>query len=366
MNVGESLRRRPGRIATALGLLLLAGCAGDPATLTRSASQVQLIAPADLAEVGQVRDPEELEGLGLALDPLPDDAALVGSHYAVALAGVAAADQLSYDQLRALNLHTTFPEAQSAPMQAGSGREFLVVYLTEPDSAASVLGGDSAEVIVDGEARPLDVVPHAQEAIVVSVPAGGDAVLAITDAGETKTISLRTGGRDSGDREDHPADALQGAAVALEEGVAISGVSPPGQADGLQIQVSLSPSGHLDEQGWAADGQMWLEIDFELTMAGLTAEQAELRLDLAQSLTIVASDGTRVAIPGDPVVEPVIIAAGGLAVAEWSGVAGVPDTLRNFEVSYATHGTFTAPGGQELSFSRHEVTPTGTIELTER
>lgn len=369
MNVGKPRGRRASQVIAALGLLVLAGCGGDSAAPARSTAAVQLDAPADLVAVGQMRDPAGLPELGLEVDPLPADAVLIGSHYAIALAAVAVADELSYEQLRGINLHHRFPEAEAGPLRAGPGREFMVVPLTAPESAGNVLGGDSAEVIVDGESRPLDRVPHELEVLVVNVPAGGDAVLAITDAGETKTISLRTGGRENaqaGTDEDHPADALQGAAAQLEEGVAIAGVSPAGQADGLRVNVSLSPYGHLDDRGWADEGNMWLEIEFQLTLAGLVAERAVLRLDLAQSLTITGSDGTGFPVPADSPIEPALLADGALATAEWSGAVQVPDTLRSFEVSYTTHGTFTSPDGQELSFTRLELTPTATVELTER
>jgi hypothetical protein len=35
-------------------------------------------------------------------------------------------------------------------------------------------------------------------------------------------------------------------------------------------------------------------------------------------------------------------------------------------VSYATQGSFVAPDGSAVSFTRQAVTPTGTVELTDR
>jgi hypothetical protein len=351
--------------AVLLGLLTVTGCSDDQAPpVAESRSPDQLVAPADLAEVGQVRDLEELAGMALTLDPLPADAALIGSSYAVALHSVAVADQLDYEQLRMINLHRAFPEAEFAPLQAGPGREFLIVVLTEPESGPGDLGGDSAEVVVDGEARPLEHVPHLQEVLVVNVPTGGDAILSITEGGDTRRISLRTGGRVAGGSA---ADALQGGSVQLEDGVAISGVSQPGYYDGLTIQVSLQPSSQLDDQGPAGEGQMWLAVEFSVTMAGLVVERAQPQIDLAESLTIVGSDGTEIPIPAGTTVEPAPLTAdGALAGADWSGAFEVPDTVRSFEVSYATHGTFTSPDGQELSFDQHATTGTGTIELTGR
>jgi hypothetical protein len=363
MSDGKRRARRSSRFAAALALLTVAGCAGDP-EITRSTSAVQRIAPADLAAIGAVRDPAALAELGLEVQPPPAEAELVGAHYAIALAGVAVADQLTRDQLDGLLLDAQFEATEAAPLQAGPGREFLIVPLTEPESAEVVLGGDSAAVIVDGEARPLDRVPHELEVLVVNVPAGGDASLAITEAGETKSISLRTG--DRGESGDRPGETLLAGSVQLEDGVVISGVTPAGHYDRLTIRVSLQPSSHLDEHGWAADGQMWLEVEFGLTLAGLRAEQARLELDLAESLAIVGSDGTGVPIPSGTVLEPTATPDGGLATIDWSGVFEVPDTLRSFEVSYATQATFTAADGQELAYTRHGVTGTGTIELTER
>jgi hypothetical protein len=236
------------------------------------------------------------------------------------------------------------------------------VPLGEPENADVVLGGDSAEVTVDGETRPLDRVPHELEVLVVNVPVGSDATLAITDAGETKSISLRTGERD--DSGDRPADTLLGGSVDLAEGVVIDGVTQSGYYDGLTVRVTLTPSAHMDEQGWAPDGSMWLEIHLSLNYAGLVAEQARLELDLAGSLTITGSDGTAVEVPAETA-ETTITVDGALAILDWSGVAEVPDTLRGFEVSYATQGTFTAPDGSQRSFTRQPVTPTGTIELTD-
>jgi hypothetical protein len=350
-------------LAAALVPLVMAGCGGDgQATAVRDPGPPT--APADLVAIGAMRDPEALTGLGLAVEPLPAGAELVGAHYAIAIAAVAVAPELTYDQLRELNLHRQFPEAESASLLAGSGREFLVVPLAEPEDADVVAGGDSAEVTVAGERRPLDRVPHELEVLVVNVPAGGEATLSITDAGETKSISLRTGEREGGGG-DHPAEALAGGSVDLEEGVVIAGVTRAGYYDGLTVRVTLTPSAHVDEQGWAPDGSMWLEIDVALNYAGLVAEQARLELDVAASLTITGSDGTGVEIPAGTA-EAAVTADGALAVLDWSGIAEVPDTLRGFEVSYATQGSFVAPDGSAVSFTRQAVTPTGTVELTER
>jgi len=358
--------RRSGWLAAALALLSLAGCADDPDPARGAREPGPPAAPADLVAIGATPDPAALTGVGLEVEPLPAGAELVGPNYAIALAGVAVAGELSYDQLQELNLHRQFPEAESAPLQAGAGREFLIVPLAEPENADVVLGGDSAEVAVDGdgEARPLDHVPHELEVLVVNVPAGGDATLTITDAEETKSISLRTGERGDGGG-DRPADTLQAGTVDLEEGVVIAGVTQAGSYDGLTVRVSLRPTSQLDEQGVAADGTMWLEIDLAITYAGLVAEQARLRLDVAGSLTIAGSDGTSVEIPADTA-EASVSADGALAFVEWSGAAEVPDTLRSFEVSYTTQGSFVAPDGSALSYTRQPVTPTGTVELTER
>lgn len=358
--------RGSGRLAalmvTPLLAVTLAGCAGEQTTGVREAQPPA--APADLVAVGAVREPALLAELGLAVESLPAGAELVGSHYAITLAGVAVAGELTYDQLRELTLHRQFPEAEDGPLPAGEGREFLIVPLAAPEHADVAGGGDSAEVTVAGEVRPLDRVPHELEVLVVNVPTGADATLSITEAGETKSISLRTGERADGGG-DRPADALAGGGVELEEGVVIAGVTRSGYYDGLTVRVSLRPTAHTDELGWAPDGSMWLKIEVGVSYAGLVAEQARLRLDIAGSLTIAGSDGTAAAIPAGTA-EASITADGALATIDWSGVTEVPEDLRSFEVSYTTQGTFSAPDGTALDFTRTPVTPTGTVELTER
>jgi hypothetical protein len=355
--------RRPSPVGTVPVLLvLLAGCAGDAAGPEPSpATPTADPAAAEFVQLGAARSTEELTDAGFTLTALPEDAVLTGAGYAFVLDSVAVTDELDADELRAVNLH----RAVAAPLRAGAGQEFLVVYLGEPDPGARAGGGDTAAVIVAGQARPLPAVPHEHQVIVVSVPAGEDATLAVTDAGETQAISLRTG-RPVLDT-DRTADALQAGSVELEDGVQIEGVTPPDRYDGLTIRITLRPYSHDDERGWAESGHMWLEVGFGLTAASLVTDQAALRLDLAESLTIQGSDGTALPIPAGTVLEPAAPFAGsGLSHAEWSSVYDVPDTLRTFEVSYATQGTFTAESGSPLAFTRVEVTSSGTVELTER
>ncbi|HEY8471984.1 MAG TPA: hypothetical protein VIL37_05045 [Natronosporangium sp.] len=355
--------RRAGRLlVAALLTVAVTGCGGgEPATTARPAEPV---APADLVAIGAVADPARLAEPGLDLASLPAEAELVGPNYAIALAGVAVTDQLSYDQLREINLHRLFPEAEALPLVAGDGREFLIVPLTAPEDAATLGGGDLAEVTVAGEVRPLDRVPHELEVLVVNVPAGADAILSITDAGETKSISLRTGERADGG-SDRPAETLTGGSVQLEEGVVINGVTQSGYYDGLTIRVALAATSHTDELGTAPDGSMWLEIELGLSYAGLVAQQARLELAIAESLTITGSDGTEVELPADTA-EATISQDGTLATIDWSGVAEVPDDLRSFSVAYTTRGRFVGPDGQAIDYTRTPVTPTGTIELAER
>lgn len=365
--------RPPGIAGTVLLSVLLvlpAGCGGDSGGSWAGAQSTAEPAVTEFTELGATRSRDELTAAGFALTELPDDAELVGPHYAFALDSVAVTDELDEEHLRAVNLDN----AAEAPLRAAAGHEFLVVYLTEPESGGDVtLGGDRAVVIAAGQERPLRSVPHESEVIVVSVPAGEDAALAVTDAGETQTISLRTGQR-LGDTDhagaapaDHPADALQGGGVQLEEGVQIAGITPIDQYERLRVRVDLRPSSHVDGQGLAGPGRMWLEVEFDLTVSSLVVDQAEFALELAESLTVQGSDGTTLPVPAGTVLEPVeVTPGGGLSVIQWSEVFDVPDTLRTFEVSYATHGTFTDGPGSPLAFTRVEVTGHGSVELTER
>jgi hypothetical protein len=365
--------RGPGTAGTVLMLLTLAlpaGCGGDAASSWADAQSTADPAVTEFVELGATASRDELTAAGFALSELPDGAELAGPHYAFTLDSVAVTDELDEPQLRAVNLHY----AVEAPLRAGAGHEFLVVYLTEPESGADItLGGDHAVVTVAGQERPLHSVPHADEVIVVSVPAGEDATLAVADAGETKTISLRTGQRvDDSDHAgstpaDRPADALQEGGVQLEEGIQVEGVTPPDQYERLRVRVDLRPSSHVDEQGVAGPGRMWLEVELDLTVSALVLDQAEFALDLAGSLTVQGSDGATLPIPAGTVLEPVeTVPASGFSVIQWSEVFEVPDTLRTFEVAYATHGTFTDRSGAQLAFTRVEVTGRGSVELADR
>jgi hypothetical protein len=348
------------RLGTVL-ILLLAGCGDDPAgSWAGVPTPTPDPAPVEFLELGATASSDDLAGVGFRFTALPDDAVLTGPHYAFALNSVAVTGELDETQLRAVNLHHT---VAVPPLRAAAGHEFLVVYLTDTDAGSgTTLGGDRASVVVAGRARPLSEIPHADMVIVVSLPTGGDAVLTVTDAGETNSINLRTG--EPVTDTNRAADALEGGSVDLEEGVQIEGVTPAERYDGLQVRVTLDPSAHDDEQGWAETGRMWLAVDFSLSMASLVNDQAALRLDLAESLAIQGSDGTTLPIPTETLEASAPVP--GIAVIEWSDVFDVPDTLRSFEVSYATHGTFTDESGSPLTYTRYQVTSHGTAELTER
>lgn len=319
-------------------------------------------APADYAEIGLARDLEELERAGFALDPLPEEAALVGPHYALALHGVAVTGELTQDQLEAIRLDHSLDDLVTS-LRAGEGREFLVVYVTQPDpELVQSIGGGTAEVIVEGAARSLDRVPHDLEVLVVNVPAGEDATLAVSDAGETRSISLRTGRVTEGGG-DSPADELGGDSVSLEDWVEVSGVTEPGYVERLLVTVGARPYSYLDEYGRAEPGRMWLEVGFELTIGGQVYEQAELQLDLPASLTLQSGRGDPIRIPADadPQVDSTTVP--GVVLIEWSGVIEVPDSLRIIEVSYYTQGRF-SDGSREIPFTRYDQENTGTLDLS--
>ena len=346
----------------------LAGCRSEePADLVQPA-----VAEPDLVEVGFAPQQEVFADQGLELSPLPADAGLTGPHHAVTLVGVVTTPELTREQLRALGMWGVHLDPDT-PLQAGPEREFLLVYFGEPESGG-VPPSDvpTAEVHVAGQARPLPAVPRPDEVLLLNVPVGEDATLVVTDAGEQTSISLRTGqwSRESiGDPagSQHPADRLVGDRVGLWDYIRVPGLTPEDSAEVLTAHVEALAHSYLDDRGAPAEGDMWLQVEFELwanVCDWCVAGNATISLDLARSLSIRTSDGEELSIPADAPLE-LAIDLPATKMWEWRGFYEVPDTVRVLEVWYETHATFTLPDGGTLSYERVGGDTMGTLELRE-
>lgn len=364
-------------LAAAVTLVVgVAGCGAGPEGDQPARTPGPSPAPADFVLDTGAESEQALEAAGLRMRPLPDDAVLNGPHYAFALDSVAVVTTLNQDRLDALHLSPGL-DPMLTELVAGDGREFLVVYIGKPQSAPVPQRGEAeAEVVVDGQAYPLSRVPAAGMVVVANVPAGARTVLAVTDAGQTKTISLRTGRRvpvsgpelaSSAPPPSSPADALVGGTAHLEDMVHIDRVTPAGKGYEFSVSVQVRPYSFVDDHGRAEPGRMWLRVELELAMPALEldGEPVQLDLDVAESL-VIRGGGEPVPVPDDAVAEQTNpsteFGPTGWARVDWSGVLDAPDTLREVEVSFRTHGTFTA-GSRELSSTRFDRRNSGTIDL---
>lgn len=213
--------------------------------------------------------------------------------------------------------------ADNGNREAAEGYEFLVLYPKSSTPEAPGYERDpvhpvSAEVVVDGRARPVDelVRESSPRGLVVSVPKGHDATLRVTDEGRTQSFDLREGrrGTDAIPGYYRPDSVTWAATDGSYEGTATC-------TDALRIGSSALPvscradftvdlngfAGSLDAwtvgPGWARPGRIWLvlpdvaysQVQPMISVAG----GADFRLDPATTFGLVLPDGTRLA-PASP------------------------------------------------------------------
>lgn len=361
----SGLRRKAAGIGLSLSLLL-ASCTGEVGPNDDGASPEPTsppVAAADYAAVGLLENRlgQSLADLGLTEVPLPDPKPVAWSHFVLTVSGVAVTDELSPDQFRDLRLPSDEQlQGRDRPLLAGKGREFLVTLLGRPkdarpdepanEASATVRAADQAPQELSG----IDIRRIPGVVVAVSVPTGGDATLEITDGGQTKSVSLRSGRQESG--ENLPADVLAGDSEGVTDYFHVDGITLADTLESVQCRVSMESMSHSESAGAAEPGHMWLGVEVAVTFSTgvewLIAEHATISVDLAGSLTVTSPNGNTLPIRAD--VEPNTPLNPGIT-GTWSGEFAVRDTLRTLRASFRLHATFTdKDSGRVLPFTRHD------------
>jgi hypothetical protein len=195
---------------------------------------------------------------------------------------------------------------------------------------------DSESVVVNSVPRPAHPwLSDADNVLVMSVPKQSTVLLAVTDAGRTQTINLRTGETSGVDPLLHP--PLTGG-THLQDLVHISkpsGITPPGLGlpSVIRLEASLLP--WLPERGWAADGRAWLTV----TVSADIVADVVITLDLARCLALRTAAGQVLAFTGT--LQSMFSAT---QVSREQRVFDVPAETRELTAAFATRGTMTANG----------------------
>lgn len=326
---------------------LLSGCgqAGLPQpTPSPSQSAGPPVADADYLETGFVLgDGLDLTELGLTEVPLEDQGTIIGAHYGITVDQAATAEELTEEQLSALSLSTLALRDGHDRLLAGPGREFLLTALVTPDEAPRLRESEvKAVVLADGAPRPLLHGFGGESVIVVSVPAGEDAVLEVTSAGATSAVNLRTGQKVSGEIE--PADLLQRGKVEVVDYFRTPGLTPAQEVEGIAISVTVDPASHIPGPGRPEPGNVWLRLTVTATIQRCEScpdDDGTYTVDLGRSLTI-RGDGVELAIPDSATLE---LTRDRLFPKLWTGTweksqLEAPADVDSYEVVLETTGSF--------------------------
>ncbi len=330
-------------LLAALAILGLASaCTADrPTTVVPSASPSDPgVAADDLIEPGVARP-----GAGNITDidwksVDPAQAYLVGPHFTAALAREATVRELTSSQLGELGVYVIDLPNGSA-LRASPGHELLIVEGASTVLPIQVTNGtvDLATLVVNGKAsRDLHGVALLQQStfLVANVPMGSTVLLAVTDAGRTQTLNLRTGEVGGLIPLLHP--PLSGG-VALRDIVHVSspaGVTPAGKGAYSELRIEADLHAWDADRGWAAPGHGWLQVQASADVIG----EFQIQLDLAHSLTLRTAAGQALPFTG-ALTSQFLSAGGGQSVTQ---VFDVPDGTRALAASFVTRGTLSVNG----------------------
>ncbi|MBF9131548.1 hypothetical protein I0C86_21655 [Plantactinospora sp. S1510] len=295
--------------------------------------------PADYAEVGGLAD--RLDELGVTgTRQYPEKSAVLrGPHFELHLLEVGATPALSaaaVDDAYLFEAEGSHPE-----YPAGAGRELLVARLEEKLQS---IGSRPEELLlgvrVDGVDRLVRMKDWPSTSlIVVSVPAGTDAALLVTDMGRTQSISLRSG-RVLERIEGYYPPLAGGADAKAKVQVTAPGVrlvwGNPVEARAL-VSVKLEP--YVNEGGWAPTGRIWLtgKVWVSLGEPELTAT-----IDVARSVRVTGPGGLAIRVPnGQLAIKPnrTLPNLGGSSD-EVTIFAEVPADLKQLTVTFMPKGSF--------------------------
>jgi hypothetical protein len=346
------------------GCVLATGCAGEPARRNASVDGSGAVADAGFVRVVRAKQSFDANALGdLATQPPNGEAMLVGPHFVVEFDAIGHATALDETQARRWGL----PEA----IRAASGHELLLAHTRIPVRESGLgpgrgsLAGPVFQVRVAGQLHGLAEGLAALRTLVVSVPTGADALLAVEDSGRTQTLSLRTGRRG--------ADAIaayytaRSRAFKLTSGVQVTEpeVTLPSAANNtapVDVDATVSLLPFTEPDGWATAGRATLRCDIVVVVQypGLYAA-----LDLARSFSLTLPDGTRLAPQsGTLSIRP---APGGGLQPAWGLAAlafDVPDTTVRGRLAVSPTGAFSmiVTNNQERPVKTRPAEP-GTVDF---
>lgn len=377
-------------LVTAACAALCAACGGDgdgahPAPTSTAAT----VAPADYGAYGTTTDDVYADTHTFS----PARARLVGPHFVAQFDRVSFTTKLSHTQ--AMNFgyfanmdhddmadmdgmgdmggmdHSGHAKQMQGPsLQAPPGYRFMIVHtvpalpkstpalpeyknnIAPEDKVKGEIRAGGKTVKLPGIVRDLS----SDHDILVSVPSGADPVLAITDAGRTQLLNLRTGRR-QGD----VISAYYPLKAADQIGVGVTGDFHGAAGKGAATvsvhggKPALQP--YADGPGWAEKGKAWLYLggDIETQIGAASGSQRlDADLDAARSFRLTLPDGTTVRGVGKVSTRaPLPLGTAGQGAAEdRSGVAQgalsvafeVPDSFRTGTVSFTPHGTYRYKG----------------------
>jgi hypothetical protein len=228
-----------------------------------------------------------------------DDADLRGPHFMVDIDWIATGLMIK---------EKPTPEVPAlTARRATDGQELLLVAVTSEQTTGQFPIGDKklvTELVVDGKKTPLSMLPLAQPAdglptlaegalIVASVPREAPVELVVTDEGRSQSVDLRTGKRTASiDRYYGPAATL----LLINTDVPLTfagGAAPLHVADHSIPEINdkvamLAP--WIPEQGWAADGHIWLVVPRPVLSTPLMDDMTGLRLTIDDA-TVFSVDG---------------------------------------------------------------------------
>jgi len=287
--------RRTGVLVAGLALLL-SGCveksntgSGLPAQEANSVEEMAVTVPGVTDAPNGMR---ELSG---------DDADLRGPHFTIDI------DWIAVGPMIKRKVTPSVPELTAR--RAVDGQELLLVAVSSQETKGQfpLAAGKAptAELVVDGKKTPLHTLPLPQQddvvalpaegtLIVASVPHGSDVHLTVTDEDKPQAVDLRTGKRWKplkGYYERQP----QKLAFSTDVPLAFAGgggvtlhVTDHALAEFTEKVAVLAP--WTPEQGWAADGHVWLVVPRPVLSTQLLMDMSGLRLTIDDAV-VFAVDG---------------------------------------------------------------------------
>lgn len=350
------MRRVMGGLLILLAMAGLSACTGGGSpgpSPTSSPSGASSTVPDDYVGVTVEFESDALSRTDIRTTRLSKDAYLVGPTYGVGFDRVAVTRELTGAQRQAMGMQNAAdPDhilsiGDDQPIRASAGHEFVLAQMTKANKWLPAICCEarwSAAVVVAGTPHPVEHLLLGDSVIVVVAPIGAPVSLAMTDAGRTQSIDLRTGhrGRDA-IAAYYP---ILSAGTGFRELIHVNGIDPANTYLPFDLTVDLERQPYLEDKGWAANGRDWVTV----RVSTLLINDATLKLNIAKSLTVRA-DGRIIPLPAATVVTDSM--SSGTGMADTKLAVQVPDSVRQFSITYTTVGTFTKPGSSTVhSFSR--------------